>query len=58
MTKKSFQKNDFPDFLGDWKATMPAHYTKTGLTYKWDIPKRANNAVKLHRALHEHVPAL
>ena len=59
LTKKSFQRNDYPAFKDcDWKATIPAEYTKTAVEYKWGIPKRANNFVKLLRQLHERVPAL
>mgnify|MGYP003322845000 CR=1 FL=1 len=39
-------------------ATMPAEFTKTGVAYKWDIPKSANPAVRLLRDLHKHVPTL
>ena len=48
MTENSFQENDYPDFKDcDWKATVPAAYTKTGIEYKWGIPKQANGAVEL-----------
>ena len=58
QAKKSFQPNDYPDFEGDWKATVPADFTKTRRPYKWDIPKYANSAVETLRALHKHVPTL
>ena len=58
LTKKSFRRNTYPDFEGDWVAFMPKSETKTSLDYKWDIPQSANTAVKLLRALHEIEPAL
>ena len=47
LTKESFQRNNYPDFRGDWKAEMPECETKTGVAYKWDIPKSANTVVRL-----------
>ena len=53
IRSNSVQANDYPDFEGDWKATVPPAVSKTREPYRWDVPKSLNHAIELLQALHQ-----